>query len=524
MRTTLVTVSTVVVALALAVPASARPNVVLIVTDDQRWDTLEYMPTVQRELVGKGVLFENAFVVNPLCCPSRASILTGTYSHTNGVWANTGPHGGFHVFRDRSTLPVWLDAAGYETMLIGKYLNGYWSPFADATYVPPGWNRWFAYWGPNYYFDYEITDGTTTRRYGSASADYATDVMAAEGARFIRESGPAPFFLLFATKAPHITDHLVSSYSTDPAPRHVNAFAGIPPWVPPSLNEPNVADKPRHIRKLSPLPPARLTELREEQLESLLAVDDAVASLLDALEETGKLADTLIVFTSDNGHAWGEHRWRQKIVPYEESIRVPLVLRYDAPGAPARTESRFALNVDLAPTIAQAGGAAATGFDGRSLFPLLRGTQTTWRRSFLFEHLGTGVPSYCGFRGARWKYVQYRTGEEELYDLRADPYERQSVHRRNALTSSIMSYRGRVRMSECRPPGFRPLRRCTRSGTARADRLVGTVREDWICAGDGDDRIRVGGRHRDVVFCGRGRDRVQADRHDRLKSCEIVTR
>ncbi|MGH3011425.1 MAG: sulfatase-like hydrolase/transferase [Gaiellaceae bacterium] len=98
---------------------------ILVVTDDQRWDTLAYMPTVQRELVGRGVKFKNAFAVNPLCCPSRASILTGTYSHTNGVWANSGQYGGFHVFRDRSTLPAWLDAAGYETMLIGKYLNGY---------------------------------------------------------------------------------------------------------------------------------------------------------------------------------------------------------------------------------------------------------------------------------------------------------------------------------------------------------------------------------------------------------------
>ena len=142
-------------ALVFAAPAAAQPNVLLIVTDDQRWDTLGYMPTVSTELVGNGVTFENSFVVNPVCCPSRASILTGQWSHTHGVWGIAGTYGGFHRFDDVSTLATWLHAAGYRTGLFGKYLNGYQSP----DYVPPGWDEWFAFTlNPNAYFDYWVTE------------------------------------------------------------------------------------------------------------------------------------------------------------------------------------------------------------------------------------------------------------------------------------------------------------------------------------------------------------------------------
>jgi N-acetylglucosamine-6-sulfatase len=520
MRVTHATALTVALALALAASAGAQPNVVLIVTDDQRWDTIRYMPTVQRELVGRGVLFENAFAVNPLCCPSRASILTGLYSHSNGVWSNSGPHGGMRVFDDRSTLPVWLDDVGYETMLIGKYINGYTPSNVSQTYVPPGWNRWRAFYGAPGYFTYRLSDGTAVRAYGPDPAEYSTDVFAAEATRFVRES-PSPFFLYLAPFAPHQS----APFTVDPAPRHVDAFAGRPYTQRPSVNERNVNDKPARIRRRGFIARARLTELREEQLETLLAVDEAIAGILTALEETGKLDETLIVFTSDNGYSWGEHRWAGKRVPYEESIRVPLVIRHDGVTMPGRVESRLALNVDLAPTIAHAAGVRPRGRDGRSLLPLLAGSDSRWRSRFLIEYYDPPfLQAYCGLREQRWKYVQHSTGEEELYDLRTDRYERQSLHRRNVLTSRLMSFRGRVRRSACRPPGFRPLARCTLSGTARADRLVGTSREDWICAGAGNDRIRVGGGNRDVVFCGRGKDRVQADRLDRLKSCEIVTR
>jgi arylsulfatase A-like enzyme len=512
-------------ALALAAPAiahAAQPNVLLIVTDDQRWDTLQYMPTVQNKLQAKGVTFTNAFAVNPVCCPSRSSILTGRWSHSTGVWGINGAYGGFHVFDDSSALPTWLDAAGYTTMLAGKYLNGYWPPWAPATYVPPGWDRWFAYWGPgaNRYFDYQLTDGLAAGWYGTEEADYATDVIAREAAQFIREA-PDPFFLYFAPKAPHSSG---SAFNVVPAPRHVDRFAGLSRWAAPSVNERDVADKPAYIRARGTVDEDKLAEFREEQLESLLAVDEAVAGMLAALKETGKLAETLIVFTSDNGHAWGEHRWFQKIVPYEEAIRVPLVIRWDRLGLAGSTDRRFALNVDLAPTIASAAGVPAPGAEGRSLLPAPAAQPASWRTSFLVEDYmaGSGVPAYCGFRGGRWKYVQYTTGEEELYNLSRDPYELRNV--RAWRRPLVMGYRARVLASACRPPSFRPLPLCTRTGSPGPDRIRGSWRRDWICAGRGNDRIRVLGGRADVVRCGRGRDRVRADWRDRLIGCEQVTR
>jgi arylsulfatase A-like enzyme len=508
--------------LVFAAPAVAQPNVLLIVTDDQRWDTLGYMPTVSKELVDKGVTFENAFVVNPVCCPSRASILTGKWSHTHGVWGIAGPHGGFHIFDDTSTLATWLAAAGYHTGLFGKYLNGYQS----ADYVPPGWDEWFAFTlKPNSYFEYGVTERTSASSspianlwFGSEPEDYATDVLAERAVDFVRSSGPEPFFLYFAPKAPHIGGPM--TYVT-PAPRHAGSLNGLEPWRPPSLNENDVSDKPEYVRSHPKIFRDELDVSRQRQLESLFAVDEAIARMLAALEETGKLEETLIVFTSDNGFGWGEHRRAGKIVPYEESIRVPLVIRYDAVGQAAHNDRRPVLNVDLAPTVAAATETTAPGAEGRNLLPLLDGTARGWRPSVQFESYMQGwkIPAYCAFRGERWKYVQYATGEEEVYDLARDPYELESLHR-TISRSWLMANRERVRRSACRPPGFRPLRQCTQIGTPRGDRLRGTLRRDWICAGDGRDHIDVFGGGADVVRCGSGFDRVRAGPTDRLISCE----
>jgi N-acetylglucosamine-6-sulfatase len=479
------------------------------------------MPTVTSELMGKGVTFDSSFVVNPVCCPSRASILTGKWSHTHGVWGIAGPHGGFHRFADASTLATWLDAAGYRTALFGKYLNGYQSP----EYVPPGWDEWFAFTvNPNAYFEYGVTarrgvsqGGTANLWFGSDSQDYATDVLAEQAVRFIRNSGREPFFLHFSPKAPHLGGPM--QYVT-PAPRHVGSLDGLEPWRPPSLNEHDVSDKPEYVRLHAKIPQDELDLSRQRQLESLLAVDEAIASMLAALQETGKLSDTLIVLTSDNGFGWGEHRRRHKIVPYEESIRVPLVIRYDRLGLKAHVERRLALNLDIAPTVAAATGTTASGTEGRNLLPLMAGG-SSWRPSFLFEAYMQGwrIPAYCAFRGERWKYVQYATGEEEVYDLASDPYELQSLHR-TIQRPSLMAYRQRVQRSACRPPGYRPLPLCTRSGTWGPDRLWGTRRRDWICAGAGADRIDVRGGSHDLVRCGPGFDRAWGDPPDRLLGCE----
>lgn len=508
-------------ALVFAAAAHGQPNVVLIVTDDQRWETLEHMPTVQTRLAGRGVTFSNAFAVNPLCCPSRASILTGTYSHTSGVWSNSGPTGGIDVFDDSWTLPVWLDQAGYQTMLVGKYIQGYRPNKVPFTMVPPGWNRWRAFYGGLGYYSYRLTDGQALQEYGTDPEDYSTDVLAAAARQFIRNTR-SPFFLYFAPFAPHQS----ARFSVDPAPRHVDALAGVAYSPRPTVNEANVADKPPWIRRRSTYSRARLTELREEQLESLLAVDEAVAGILDALADTGELADTLIVLTSDNGYSWGEHRWAGKRLPYEESIRVPLVVRYDRLGIPARIEPRPALNVDLAPTIAAAAGLAVPGRDGRSLLPLLADPEARWRNRVLIEyHDPPFFPSYCGYRTNRWKYVQYRTGREELYDLATDPFEAVNVVTRARHVPRIMGFRTRLRASECRPPGFRPRQVCSLNGNARPNTIRGTRRRDWVCSRGGDDVVLAVGGGRDVVRCGSGRDRASVGPEDRVRSdCERIRR
>ena len=512
---------------ALPAPAGAQsaepPNIVLVVTDDQRWDTLWAMPTVTNELVRKGVRFRNAFAVNPLCCPSRASILTGTYSHTNGVWSNSGDHG-LRAFDDQPTIATWLDKAGYETMLIGKYMNGYSSSNVPFTYVPPGWDRWLAFFNGPGYFAYRLTDGTRIREFGPGpdEAEYSTDVLGAEAVRFVR-SASSPFFLYFAPFAPHWSGN---AFSVQPAPRHVDAFAGTPYTPPPSVNEADVSDKPRLIRRRDLLPVERLTELREEQLESLLAVDESIARLLEGLEDAGKLHNTLFLFTSDNGYSWGEHRRAGKRLPYEESIRVPLLARWDALGLRRRQENRLALNIDLASTIIGAAGVRPRGRDGRSLLPLFPGGPVPWRSRFLLEyHDPPFFPSYCGTRSRRWKYVQYRTEAEELYHLSVDPDELRNLAYKPEHRARVMEGRAGVRRSACRPPtDYEPLPRCSLTGSKRANTLRGTRWRDWICAGGGRDTVHVTGGGLDVVRCGADRDTIFAGRRDRPHGCERVIR
>jgi arylsulfatase A-like enzyme len=305
--------------------------------------------------------------------------------------------------------------------------------------------------------------------------------------------------------------------SAEPAPRHKGRYAGAvasPPST--ALNEADMSDKPRYLQNREKLPADGLAELRQDQAETLLAVDDAISRILSALETSGKLADTLIVFTSDNGYLWGEHRLANKGVPYEEALRVPLVMRWDARGL-AGVDRRVALNVDLAPTIADAVGIGAPKAEGRSLFSDNR------RSGFLFEGYDPPwPPAYCGYR-ERWKYVQYRTGEEELYDLRTDRFERLNRADVAAYRPLVMDYRVRVARSRCNPPGFTPLPACSRSGTNGDDVLRGTRWRDWICAGRGADVIHARRGGRDLIRCGPGRDVAYADPRDLVRpGCESV--
>jgi len=425
--------------------AAKPPDVVLIITDDQRWDTLQWMPHVQELLVGPGMTFTNGFVVNPLCCPSRASILTGQYAHTTGVYGA----GQFESFRDESTIATWLDAAGYRTGLIGKYINGY----QDATLVPPGWDRWLAFAdpdGPGYY-DYLLSDQGTATQYGSGPEDYSTDVFADEAIRFIRDTPAAePLLLYFAPRAPH--------RPAIPAPRHVDSLLGLEPFRPPAFDERNVNDKPAYVRLHSPMnedKEARIDDLRRSQLESLQAVDEAIRAIIDELAAAGRLSHTLIFFTADNGFLLGEHRLLGKLVPYEESIRVPFVVRYDAAVTAPGSIEELALNIDLAPTIVDVSGTQSDiSFDGRSLAPLLVDPAGDWRTMFLVEHdRYPDVPAYCALRTGTRLFVRYATGEEELYNLVRDPAELVS----RLSFSGISTLRDELReLCAPLPPGMTP--------------------------------------------------------------------
>ena len=433
------------------VEPARRPNIVLIITDDQRWDTLWAMPTVRSQLADRGITFSNGYVSNPLCCPSRASILTGQYSHTNGVYTNRGqsPLGGFNAFDDRSTVATWLDGAGYQTGLFGKYLNGY-----AGSYKPPGWDRWFATYRNGGFYDYLAADDFVMKTFGSDRGDYGTTVLAQNAVRFI-ESTPAesPLFMYFAPHAPR--------EPATPAPGDRNAFADLPKWRPPSYDEVDVSDKPEYMQRRVRLDAASRAEIdhfRRSQYRSLLAVDRAVGELVDALERTDRLEDTLLVFMADNGMSWGEHRWQGKLVPYEESIRVPFVVRYDAVIRSPRTEDRLVLNIDLAPMFADLAGIPAPRVEGASLVPILADAGGTWRTDFLIEHLeksNSGVPTYCGVHTERHVFVRYASGEEELYDLERDPAELVNVAADDRYAEIRREMFGRLRqLCDPAPPGL----------------------------------------------------------------------
>jgi len=435
-----------------------RPSVVLFLTDDQRWDSLWAMPNVLSLLGGHGVTFTNGFAVDPLCCPSRAAILKGAYPHSTGVYNNEGPYSPFSIFDDSSTVATWLHDDGYQTALIGKYFNAY--DESRAGYVPPGWDRWVAFavsdLGGGGYTNYGLSvDGTLTH-YGTAAADYSTDVLAGYADTFIRTADPdAPLFLDFTPYGPH--------EPAEAAPRYANSFSTLAPFRPPNFNEADVSDKPAYIRAIPSLSSSQIARedlIRRKQYRTLLAEDDAVKTIVDALTATGRMSNTLFVFMSDNGFLYGEHRWgttgaMNKQVPYEESIRLPYIVRYDPLTSSPRTDPNLVLNIDLAPTFAALAGVPAPGAEGMNLLPLLADPSASWRSDFLIEHHLTNLPSYCAVRSATAMYARYATGEEELYLLTSDPYElvnRASDPSQAALKASMRA-RARALCSPT-PPGY----------------------------------------------------------------------
>jgi len=444
---------------AAAARRSQAPNIVVVLTDDQRWDTLPEMPTVEQELVGHGVTFTNSFVVNSLCCPSRTSLLTGQYSHSTGVYKNMPPHGGFESFRDSPTIATVLHDAGYTTGLFGKYLNGYGMRKRDARYTPPGWDHWTPFLRKTAYYDYRLVEHGRVRHYGGAAAAYSTDVLARKATSFVAHAS-RPFFMEFTPFAPH--------EPSTPPPRYLQAFANLPGNKRPDFDEQDLSDKPAYVRRDGPLTPKEIDQVaqfRQKQLASTLAVDDAVRAIIEALRARHVLKTTMIVFASDNGVVWGEHSLApmRKLVPYEESIRVPLVIRYDPlTGGQQREDPHLAVNIDLAPTFAALVGRKMPGAEGRSLVPLLAGRHPAWRHDFLIEHLAgrpqKDVPTYCAVRSTRYKYVLYQTREEELYDLKLDPYELDNRASDPALNPVKDRLHARLAvLCKPRPPGYTAL-------------------------------------------------------------------
>jgi N-acetylglucosamine-6-sulfatase len=432
------------------VPTPVKPDVVVILTDDQRWDTLGYMPKVGNDLLAQGINFRNSFVTTSLCCPSRSSTYSGEYAHNTGVLANGPPLGGATVFDASFALPVWLSSVGYKTALIGKYMN---SNFRLAPTVPPGWDVWQTFvqdGGTNarsdvqVYFDYTLNEDGKLVDYGQSPSVYSTDLLRDRTLSFIHANSTTPFFVVYAPFAPH--------EPAVPALRHRGRFANIAPWRPPNYAEADVSGKPDWVQFMKAIAtPAGLADtdaLRINMLESLLAVDDAVDAIVNQLESLGLTDDTMVVFTSDNGFHWREHWWAFKQTAYEESMRVPLIIRYPSLSPLASTRDELVLNIDLAPTFAElAGFPVPAKVNGASLLGLLEGS-AVWRQDFLEENFGGVIVSpSAAVRTDRWKYIKTDAGHgivEELYDLWNDPYELTNLAFDGAHDDLIAQLRARL--------------------------------------------------------------------------------
>ncbi len=420
-----------------ALAAGKRPNVLVVMTDDQRADDMWVMRHVREDLAARGVTFERFYATVPLCCPSRVGFLTGDYAHNTNVTGNKADTGcGRSTVLGVDPLGTALQDAGYRTGYFGKYLNGY-SGFAkaDPSAIPPGWDRWFA-------FTHQIKGST---RIWSADDQgeirtfrrYPTSVLGRKAGSYIERSARRgdPFFVTVATHSPHLDRPPTPPGIPNPrpAPRDLGAFAGIPLPQPPSFNERDVSDKPPFLR-FPRLDSSQLTRLRkhyEGRLESLLSVDRMVHHLVGVLRQAGELRNTWIIFWSDNGYLLGEHRLMRKRVLYEEAARVPLVIRAPAGELPrGARRHQIAGNIDLAPTIYDITGVAPPGAeDGISLLPLARSRSAARKREILLENLSrTGVTSRQ-VRAPGWAYTEHDTDGDgaadafELYDMRRDPYQ-----------------------------------------------------------------------------------------------------
>ena len=474
-----------------------RPNIVVVLTDDQdvRLGSMGFMPQVQAQLADEGMTFTNFYVPLPLCCPSRVTLLRGQYAHNHQVVSNLPPTGGFQKAYEtgveNATIATALRQYGYRTALVGKYLNGYPLP-ENPTYIPPGWDEWFSPTSNGAYgsYNYTVNDNGVIRSYGSTNADYITDVLAHEAVSFITRTVSTqpgtPFFLELAFYAPHTP--------ANPAQRHTGLFPGLQAPRTPSFNEPDMRDKPSWLQTLPLLTDAEIASidtLYRRQMQSLQAVDEAVAQLVLTLAQTGQLDNTYIIFTSDNGFHMGQHRLLPgKGMVYEEDIAVPFIVR--GPGVPAGTTRACVCQLDRSCAHACRPCGRRDGCTGRrpvagALVSHRRSTQflaklaASWNliRSLqdkrISRHTRWNLPThpthncsqtprkcrtYTALRTAGYKYVEHRGATRELYDLVNDPYELRNVISDAApgLRPAGVGFIGciwalcRQRMPHCRQP------------------------------------------------------------------------
>jgi arylsulfatase A-like enzyme len=419
--------------------ATTRPNIVFIMTDDMPKGWWRTMPTLRSRVVAQGARFTNAYVTQSLCCPSRATVLTGKYPHNHGITSNYPPNGGEAEFRssgqDQDTVATKARAAGYRTALIGKYMNGY-----KGEYKPSGWSYWYAQAG----WDTVNDNGRIVDSSGSFPVTIANK---AQGFldRATDQAGDPPFILFYWTNQPH------QGHPPPPGYRDLFGDAKLPRK--PSFNEADVSDKPAYIKNLPRLTQDQIDWLEaghKTQLRDLAHVDDTLNNMLELLRDRGELANTYVVFATDNGEHMGEHRYvvpsGSKSTPYEEAASTPLIIR--GPGVPhGAVRTQLVANNDYAPTFAAwVGASPPESVDGRSINPLLSATTpSSWRTALLNErnHVKPDLsptPYYEALFTAHGKrYVEYATDEKELYDLRTDPYELANAYDPAAPPSDLVS-------------------------------------------------------------------------------------
>src|SRR4249920_50547 len=496
------------------------PSFLVIQTDDQTLDSLyamfrepaiRAMPNTLDLIAKRGMTFNDYYVPYPLCCPSRVSLLTGRYAHNHGVRGNIQPNGGYFGFSFRAAathnLATWLQGAGYRTIHVGKFLNGYGDePYSTGAEVPPGWNAWHTVLKADtthYFYGYSLNNNGTvegpygdsgsweTREYGTKDdfgCPYAplnglpcfheTDTLTNFAIQELQETSPEqPFYLQLDYTAPH--GDCRHPAGPEPTPRHYDWFKGkpLPHNRSEGLGEGNVNDKPRFIREAPYLTPSDVHTYRvywDKQLESLRDVDDGVKLLLDTLGSQHRLRNTYVIFTSDNGFFFGEHRLiGGKFLAYEPATHVPFLIRgpHIRPGG--ESDEPMA-NVDIAPTVLELAGVEADkSIDGRSMAPFFRDPELRTLRPILFESFvetsdvedngaiaepgDQGRPSskvrrasarselhrragatasiltppkdYEGIRLGPYKYIAWPDGEKELYNLEKDPYELNNIVR-----------------------------------------------------------------------------------------------